>query len=245
MRIDRDSRVPLYFQLKGVLEQQIRDGMWALHERIPTENELMNQYQVSRTTVRLALTALVNEGLLRRQQGKGTFVARSRIAQSLDSLAGFVEILEQQGLKPRIEVLAIGREEASPEVQRHLDLSVDSNVVVVERRVSVNGGPLFWSRTYLPADLGAVPRREELRTQTLFHWLETVGYKPAEAWQTMAARAATRQEAARLGLKQGAPVMVIGRTAYAAGGRPLEHSRAVYRSDRYEYQIRLHREPLR
>lgn len=245
MRINRDSGVPLHLQLKKILEAKVRGGAWAPDQMIPTENELMEQYRVSRTTVRQALASLAAEGLLRRQQGKGTFVAQTRIAHSLDSLAGFVEILQQQGLTPEIEVISVTRQEAPPEARRHLDLEEDRRVIAVERLVRVDGEPLFWSHSYLSTALTAAASREKLRTTTLFRWLEEAGYKPNETWQSMSARRATSEEAAVLALKRGSPVMVIERTACVAEGQPVEHTRAVFRSDRYEYQLRLRRGQLR
>lgn len=241
MQISRTSPVPLHHQLRELLEGQIREGVWTPEQMIPTESQLMAEYGVSRTTVRQALAVLVTEGLLNRQQGKGTFVAQPKIAESLESLVGFAEALQRRGLDPKITVLGIRREKATPQVQEELGLPAGSEVTLIERMVDVEGKPLFWGRSYLPLWIG-VPRAEELREHTLFHWLETAGHGLQEAKQTMSARGATAEEAKVLSLKRGTPVLVIGRTIFGEGGRTVEYMQAIYRSDRFEYQIRLQRE---
>lgn len=240
LAISRNSPVPLHRQLRDILEQQIRDGVWAPHQMIPTESELMERYGLSRTTVRQALAALVADGLLYRQQGKGTFVAPPRIAQPLDQLVGFAEILLQQGLEPDIHVLGVRQEPAPPEVAGHLDLAAGAPVVAVARRVDVDGEPLFWDRSYWPAHLGE-PAPADLAGRPVLRWLEDRGLHLAEAALTLAARGATAEEAAILRLPRGSPVMAIDRTVYAAGGQPVLYSAVVYRSDRYQFQIRLER----
>src|SRR5205807_1250315 len=98
--LERSNPVPLYYQLKEVLKQQIRAGHLAPHTAIPSEPELVMQYQVSRATVRQALAELVHEGLLYRQHGKGTFVSEPRIQQTLGELISFTETMRRRGKQP-------------------------------------------------------------------------------------------------------------------------------------------------
>lgn len=96
--LERSNPLPLYYQLKEVLKQQIRAGHLAPHTAIPSEPELVAQYHVSRATVRQALTELVHEGLLYRQHGRGTFVCEPRVQQhTISELTSFSEELRRRG----------------------------------------------------------------------------------------------------------------------------------------------------
>lgn len=98
--LERSNPLPLYYQLKEVLRQQIRAGHLEPHAAIPSEPELVASYHVSRATVRQALNELVHEGLLYRQHGKGTFVCEPRIQKTLSELASFSEELKRRGKQP-------------------------------------------------------------------------------------------------------------------------------------------------
>ncbi len=98
--LERSNPLPLYYQLKEVLKQQIRAGHLAPHTAIPSEPELVSSYHVSRATVRQALTELVHEGLLYRQHGKGTFVCEPRVQQTLSELSSFSEEMRRRGKRP-------------------------------------------------------------------------------------------------------------------------------------------------
>src|SRR5260370_17742489 len=99
--LERSNPLPLYYQLKEVLKQQIRAGHLAPHTAIPSEPELVAQYHVSRATVRQALTELVHEGLLYRQHGRGTFVCEPRVQQhTISELTSFSEELRRRGKQP-------------------------------------------------------------------------------------------------------------------------------------------------
>src|SRR5579885_336585 len=98
--LERSNPLPLYYQLKEVLKQQIRSGHLAPHTAIPSEPELVAQYHVSRATVRQALTELVHEGLLYRQHGKGTFVCEPRIQQTVSEHASLSNELRSRGQRP-------------------------------------------------------------------------------------------------------------------------------------------------
>src|SRR5260221_288706 len=99
--LERSNPLPLYYQLKQVLRQQISAGHLAPHTAIPSEPELVARYRVSRATVRQALTELVHEGLLYRQHGKGTFVCEPRVQQTLSELTSFTEEQQRLGKLPR------------------------------------------------------------------------------------------------------------------------------------------------
>src|SRR5436305_14943238 len=104
--LERSNPLPLYYQLKEVLRQQIQAGHLAPHTAIPSEPELVARYHVSRATVRQALSELVNEGLLYRQHGKGTFVCEPRVQQTQSELTSLTEEIQRRG-KSRVSLLLV------------------------------------------------------------------------------------------------------------------------------------------
>jgi len=239
--ISRKNPVLLHQQLRELLRRQIRDDVWPPHSMIPTEQKLSEHYGVSRLTVRQAISGLVDEGLLYRHQGKGTFVASPKIAHPMDSLIGLVETLQLQGRIPTVQMLSIERESAPLEVARALRLSEDEQVTHVERRVDVGGEPLYWDYTYLPTSLRVQVDPDVLRAQPLFHRLEDAGYHLGEVRHQMAARVATTEEAAALQVEAGSSVLTIRRTVYTDEDQPVLYSRTVFCNNRFEFQIRLQR----
>ena len=244
--ISRSSTLPLHVQLQEVLRAQVLSGRWDPGHAIPSENELVAQYGVSRATVRQALAALVQDGLLYRRQGKGTFAARPKFGLPLDVLRGFAEELQLRGLAPVIQVLGILEAEAEPEAGRALRLTAPGRAVLVERVISVEGEPLLWDRTYLPKALDVPLSAEVLAHRPLFELIEASGHPIAEAEQTIEAGLAGEYAATRhLWVEAEAPVLAVRRTTYGEDGAPLEHAVAVYRADRYRYRVSLQRRPWR
>ncbi|HLH74381.1 MAG TPA: GntR family transcriptional regulator [Chloroflexota bacterium] len=239
--ISRKNPVLLHHQLRDILRRQIRQGVWPPQSMIPTEQQLSESYGVSRLTVRQAIAGLVDEGLLYRHQGKGTFVASPKIAHPMDSVIGLIETLQLQGRDPRVHFLGAGREGASLEVARALRLSDLDQVYHLERQVDVGGEPLYWDHTYLPVTLGVQLDAETLRAQPLFQQLEDLGYRLGEVCHQMAARAATPEEATALRVEEGTSVLTIRRTVYTDEDEPILYSRTVFRNNRFEFQIRLQR----
>lgn len=239
--LDHRSPVPLYHQLKEALTRQVARGDWAPGQPIPPERELMATYQVSRTTVRQALDDLVAAGLLYRAHGRGTFVAERRIVHTLGNLTGFAEEMALRGLVPEIGLLSCGPAGPPPAVAGALGLPDGATAWRVERLVQVGGQPLFVDRSYFPPEFSAVLVPERLATAPIYRLLEEQGLLLVRGRQEIAAAPVSREMAERLGCPPGAPALVVTRVTYAEGDRPLEWSQAVYRSDRYQYEVELRR----
>lgn len=131
--LERSNPLPLYYQLKQVLRQQISAGHLAPHTAIPSEPELVARYRVSRATVRQALTELVHEGLLYRQHGKGTFVCEPLVQQSLSELTSFTEDMRRRGKRSGGIVLVGELVRGSQTVRERLHLTDAEQVFRLER----------------------------------------------------------------------------------------------------------------
>src|SRR5947209_16975915 len=148
--LERSNPLPLYYQLKEVLRQQIRAGHLAPHTAIPSEPELVARYHVSRATVRQALTELVHEGLLYRQHGKGTFVCEPRIQQTLSELASLTEELRRRGKKPGGLLLVSELARGSDHVRTQLQLADAEQVLRLARPRTADSAPCAYEIDYLP-----------------------------------------------------------------------------------------------
>lgn len=239
--IDKDSPLPYYYQLRELLRDQIVSGAWPPNTQLPTEAEICRTFGVSRTTVRQALAELLNEGLIRKEKGRGSFVAEPKIRERLmERLTGFYEDMVAQGLRPQTRVLEQGVVEASRAIASWLDVKPGSSVVRIRRLRMINQDPLLLVVSYLPHALCPGLEKEDLQEQSLYWLLEhKYGLKLARGRRFIEAVAATEQEAQLLGVSKGAPLVYLRSVTYLAEGRPVEYYEAKHRGDRSRFEVEL------
>lgn len=232
--------MPLYYQLVEILSEKIDSGELRSGEPIPSELQLQEQYGISRTTVRQAIARLVAAGKLRTVQGKGTFVAEPKVEEKVETITSLSQQLLARNIKPGTKVLELVVTKPSPRVAEALALSSMDAVVRLERLRLADDEPLGISTAYLPYDLVPQLAEKGLNSESLYEVLEgEYGLVLQEADESVSASAATEREAQLLGITANAPVLLVTRTTYLASGRPIEHSRTVFRADRYRYYARL------
>lgn len=242
--LDPDSRMPLYHQIESHMREIIRDGTWKAGEAIPPERVLIEQYGVSRITIRQALANLVAAGLLNRKHGRGTFVAGLQdrpITESLANLTGHLEELQLRGLDPQVEVLALETRPMTADVADALRRNSGAEGWYLYRIVTVEGQPLMLSTVWLPCDLGIELSEEVLKQQGMARLLTKHGIFPMQGSQLIGAMNAGPEEARLLGIRDGDAVLRVSRVILGATGLPLVWFRTLYRSDRYEYEVKLKR----
>ncbi|WP_069804058.1 GntR family transcriptional regulator [Thermogemmatispora onikobensis] len=233
---------PLYHQLKQILRGGIERGVYRPGDRLPTEQELMQTYGVSRITVRQALNELEDEGLVVRRHGKGTYVAEQRVEQSLVRLTDFVEDMELAGLEPSSRVLAFQREAASRAVASALGLREGEEVMRLDRLRLANGRPMAFDVTWLPMRFGVLLPEEELDRETIYHLLESRYGIPIEAGTfEITAANATPEQAHLLEVPVGAALLLIRRLSCTGGNAPIYIQERYYRPDRVSYRLCLQR----
>ncbi len=241
MRSAQVPPIPKYYQLRAELERQIAEGQLSPGAFLPPERVLLQQYGVSRTTLREALRPLLLEGTLLSVRGKGIMVAQPAIRQAGDVLMSFSDVLRAQGLQPGISDVHVTVGPCSHEVGAALQLTPDAQVVRVERVRTGNAQPVNFSISYLPA--GDVPglTANLLEASGSLYLLLATRYEIhiARAQDEMFARRASRREARLLAVRPGDPVLVLRRVCVLPGGRPIEYALSVIRSDIYRYVVRL------
>lgn len=239
--LERSNPLPLYYQLKEVLRQQIRAGHLAPHSAIPSEPELVSRYHVSRATVRQALTELVNEGLLYRQHGKGTFVCEPRVQQTLSELTSLTIELRRRGKRPGGLLLLSELARGTETMRRQLRLADEEQVVRLERLRSADGQFIAYEVDYLPYPraISIYMRAKELAEGSLYQVMASEGLTPAIAEQSIKADKTTSREADLLGVPAGEAVMRLLSTVFDQTGLPIAQCDTIFPAGRFDIQLTL------
>jgi GntR family transcriptional regulator len=240
-QIDRSSKLPLYHQLYEILREQILRGEWQPGDMIPPEPELIEQYQVSRTTVRQVLDILVNEGLIYRQQGRGTFVAHPTVEQALVRIVSFIEDMRQRGVEPSTEVLSSDLIPAPQDIAQKLEIEQGEELARLKRLRLADSEPMSVEESYLvhrycpgvlEGDYASNPLRQTLDRD--------YGIRLVRAKQVIRAILAPRHLARLLSIPSQSALLHIERVSYSQQNIPVEFLRMYYRGDRYTLYSELH-----
>ncbi|MBP1991090.1 GntR family transcriptional regulator [Paenibacillus eucommiae] len=238
-QLDRESGMPLYLQLKENLKDYIKAN-FSPGDMIPIESEIEEMYQVSRMTVRKAIDELVDEQIVMKQQGRGTFVQSPKITQDMSRIFSWTEEMQQLGKQTETRGLEIQEVRPSRKLVQQLQLAANEKLVSIKRIRYANGEPIAVMINYLRASY--IPGFVEtgLESESLYDDLEKkYGIRFSDAEEIVSAREATDLEALALRIEQYSPVMHVVRTSYLADGKPIEVVDLVARADRYQYSIRL------
>lgn len=240
--LERSNPLPLYYQLKEVLKQQIRAGHLAPHTAIPSEPELVAQYHVSRATVRQALTELVHEGLLYRQHGRGTFVCEPRIQQhTVSEQYSFSEELRRRGKRVGGTLIVSELVRGSQLVREQLRLTDEEQVVRLERIRTANDSPVAYEVNYLPYPHAAsvYQRAKETAEGSLYNLMAAEGLQPYIVEQSLKADVASEREADLLRVSPQSAGIRLTCTTFDETGSPIEYTEAFYPANLHEFHLTL------
>ena len=233
-RIARGPGTTVHTQIEDWLAGAIAAGRLAPGDRLPAEQQLAVWFGVSRMTLRHALAELARRGLVTRTVGRGggTFIAEPKLDRDFTTLAGFSEQLRRHGKVASARVLAATRIPASPAAAAALELAEGSGVHDVRRIRLADGRPIVIEHSQFPADL--FPDLLDCRLDgSLYELLaDNYGQRPHRARESLEPVVAGVREAEALEVDEGAPLMLVERTAYSITGRPLEYARDRFRGDR-------------
>ncbi|WP_165972070.1 GntR family transcriptional regulator [Paenibacillus piri] len=240
-RLDPTLPIPLYYQLKQIFDDKIKSGEWQAGQLIPTETELIQKYDVSRTTVREGITALVNEGKLQKKQGVGTIVCAPKMEERLGRLTGFAEEMISKGLKPGAKLLEKKEIAPPPAVAERLLGGKEDQVLYIKRIRLANNEPIAIESSYWPKEIAKYFNDSDLETIAFYSVLEKNKIYLKDADEIITAKNATKQDAALLGIHERDPMLRMERLTYSTLGHAIEFTTTVYRSDRYFYRVQLKR----
>jgi GntR family transcriptional regulator len=238
--LDRALPVPLYHQLKSLLLARIESGELKPHDRLETEDELAGRYRVSKATVRQALAELAREGEVRREQGRGTFVAEPRVEQGPRELTSFSDDMKRRGLRGHSKVLERTVVKADEAIARFLGLKAGAPVLRLQRLRLADGEPLGIQTAYVPLALAPGLEHEQFETGSLYEILERkYGLTAASARESHFAALLPRPQCRLLKAPAGSVGLCAERTAFLPDGKPLEHTSSAMRADRYQITLEL------
>ena len=242
--IDKASRVPYYEQLRALLEAEMRGGPLRIGDQLPSEAQLCERYDVSRTVVRQALNELTNQGLITRYKGKGSFVAPPKVDEHLaQRLTGLAEEVQRRGGRLTNRIRAFERQVASAHVARILRLEPGDHVIHLERVRSINSEPWVITSTYLPESLCGRLLDFDMRHRSLYATLEhELGLVLDHGHRTIEAALATEEQARDLDIAPGSAVLLLKSVAALADGTPIEYFLAWHRGDRTRFDVDLRRD---
>ncbi len=226
------ATVPLYRKVLEDLRAKIEDGTYPLGSRLPSEVELIESYGVSRITVRRAVTELVNEGLLIKEQGRGTFVRSRWLKRSLRSSVteSFTDACGRMGLTAGAKVIDVSIVPAPAHYAEMLGIGPEELLIHVRRVRAADGWPVFEEDTYLPYGAYKEILKEDLTDASIFDVVERVGgMRPLHAVGSFIdAVPATRDQAEDLGVAVGAPLLKVGSCYAGADGKPISVARSFF-----------------
>jgi len=238
--INRQSKIPYYQQLYIILRGKISRDEWKPGDLIPTENELIDTYQVSRSTVRQVLDILVNEGLIYRERGRGSFIAHLTLEQSMTRIVSFTEDMHQRGFTPGTQVLSARLVPAGKDIAERLQAPIGEPLACVERLRLADGEPMSIEESYLVNRYCPDVLQHDHAHQPLREILERdYDLRLVNAKQVIRAIPAPTHLAQLLEIKPHAPVLYIERVSYSQVAIPVEFLRIYYRADRYSLFVEL------
>ncbi len=238
--LSKNTPVPLYLQVKNVIETEIRDGKFGQDGRLPSERELCERFGVSRMTARQALKELERDGLVFSRVGKGTFVNEPKIEQQLRNLTGFSQDISTRGARPSSIVLSAQIVPASAHIATVLKLVQGAEVVELSRLRLSNDLPLCIEIAHIPHFLCPNILKNDFARESLYNVFQRdYGHRLARAEQIMEASLASARELEVLQMTAPASVLRIERLTYNQNDILLEYVVSAYRGDRYKFQLTL------
>lgn len=239
MSVHRDSPLPLYYQIREILREEITSQHLPLGAPFPTETQLMQRFGVSRTTVRKAIDGLVTEGLVHRVQGQGTFVSGRRDERELLALCSLAD-LQPRGRPLEWEVTRVDHMPADERVARKLHLEPGDPVTYIERLHLEKEVPLEFGMAWLPEEFGEVIVQEDLSLYLVASLLEDrCGVQLGDADCTITAVSAEGSLAQKLQVREGSAVLIMERTDYTVEGTAVLFHRWHMRADRIGFSVEL------
>ena len=236
--------IPKHRQLSSRLREKIESGDLTIDEKLPSENELAEQFDVSRVTVRRALQTLENDELIYRCQGLGSFVKDNRSHQSLGRLTDFMEDMNRAGMQASSNVISMKPVEAPDRITSVLKVDEKQVVLRLDRLRLGDGEPVAFDITWLPMFYGQLIEGYELENETIYNILERDFDIPVEkGCYRIEAENADDYLAGHLDIPENTALLLLNRLSLTVGDKPIYYQQRFYRTDKIVYELSVTREP--
>jgi GntR family transcriptional regulator len=234
LNIDFNSRVPLYFQLKEQIKQQIMEGRYKEGDLIPSEREFSDRFDLSSTTIRRALNDLAQENFLERKAGKGTFVRLKKARRDLRKVLGFTQNMLLIGMTPSTQVISQKIQPANDFAVQSLGLEKNAMIARLERLRLADNIPMMLETRYIRTDLCPGIEKEDLSSSLWKVFEQKYGLRPIRHSQNMGIIKMSSHAAKLLALAASTHVFLIRGVTYIGDNVPIECEESLYRADKYE-----------
>ncbi|MEQ8155020.1 MAG: GntR family transcriptional regulator [Clostridiaceae bacterium] len=231
MKLDDNSPIPLYYQLENIIKKRIEEGTYKVDEKIPSERMLSEELDISRMTISKAIGNLVEEGILYRKKGMGTFVAKNKI-DFFPGLTGFTEIIENKGMKPSSRVISQSVIIPDKHLCEKLQISEDEKVIFTQRLRLADDEIVNLEESYVPYSLCPKLLEADLSAESIYKLLTDEGHKPLKAEEKIQAILSDKELGKLLQINVGEAVLKRRRITWSKD-KPIEYSLDYYRGDIY------------
>lgn len=244
--INRNVSKPIYLQVADYLRNGIYAEEWGKGEKIPSENQIMADLEVSRGTVKKAVNMLVEEGLLQQIQGKGTYVTEGNISYPLGKgLLSFAESLDSQKLAYETKVITSEIRKATKEIASKLRINVGDDYLYMKRIRYVEGEKVMLIENRLNTKLCEGIEKHDFNSESLFQVIEQItATKIAYSESRYAARVVGEKRAKELEVAPDSPVLHLEQLVYLEGGTPVEFGNVWLKANKYYLGTILQREEI-
>lgn len=229
--------IPVYIQIHNQIKKDIESGKWKVGERIPSERSLSLNFHVSRMTLRQAIQTLVEEGILERKVGSGTFVANSKVQEKMTGTTSFTEIMKQQGREPFSKTISYHITDPTLSEIENLDLQTGEQILRMERIRYADMQPICVETTSIPTSIVADLSKKDITTSFYDALENKAGYVLGKANQNITATLASEKIAGLLDVKRNSAILRLRQLTFLDNGKPFEYVRTQYVSDRFEFYL--------
>jgi GntR family transcriptional regulator len=239
-KIDPQSHLPLYYQIKQNLLSLLADGKYSAGDLLPSEGEMGDCYGVARLTVRQAVGELVREGILIRERGRGTFVAQPKVTHMMVRAAGFSERIRQSGQTPSSKVLSFEIIPFTSELSAHLDLEIGDFIYKLMRIRKADNDPHMIQTTYLEKNRFPGLDKIDFTSNSLYAILQDqFGCLITTAEKVFEPVLLSKEEAVLLETRAGTPALLMEMNSFDQNGIRTEFTKAIVRGDKARIMFKV------
>ena len=238
--MEKKPQIPMYYQIKKDILEKIKNSVYDVGSKIPTDNQFCDMYEVSRITVRRALSELERDGYIERIQGKGTYVKFKEIEQSIDNFYSFSVETRKLGYIPSSIFINLELMVATEEVRSALNLSENEKVYLIERLQLADELIIALDRCYFPEKLIPGFKKDMLSQGSLYQALqENYGFRTNNAEETMEAISISSKDAMKMRISENHPILLVKRIS-KVDDVSVEYNYRLVNSTIYKYKYNLH-----
>ncbi|MDD3139734.1 MAG: GntR family transcriptional regulator [Lachnospiraceae bacterium] len=236
MELDNNSTIPLYKQLESILIEQIESGVLSIGSKLPTEDELSKEYNISRVTVRKAMEALTNGCFIERKPGKGTFVSSKKIQRNISALLSFTDMCQMQGLKATAKTIRIDIIDPTEDESIQMGLNPHEKILILERLRYADNLPVTIEISKLPEEFFFL-FEEDLTNSSLYTAFKKHNIYLTNSVKTLEIVHANYKEATLLNVPKNHPLLCITSVVSDALGNHQHLSKQLSVADKFKFII--------